>query len=345
MIIFLVSLLVTFMTTMLVIPKSIVFLRNISVVGRDIQKKGRPLVPEMGGVPVLIGFLGGALLYTATNTFYFRNEAYISLLAAMLTVTLITLIGMLDDLTALLKRGSSRSGCVDHKSVKRTGFKQHHKFLLPLPAAVPLMAVQSGVSVVSVPFLGPVDIGILYPLFIIPLAVFGASNACNMLAGMNGLEAGLGAVLIGALGMYAYLQTGSTIAAAIAFMFVAALVGFLIFNWYPAKLFAGDSLTYTIGAVAATVAILGNIEKFALFCFIPWFVEFALKLRSGFKAESFGVLQKDGTLKAPGRKVLSLTHVVMKMGRFREWQVSAILIAGEVVICLLGFLLFLQGVV
>ena len=341
MIIFFISLVVTFITAMLVIPKAIVFLRNISVVGRDIQKKGRPEVPEMGGVPVLIGFLAGMLLYTATNTFYFRNEAYISLLAAMLTVTLITLIGMIDDLTALLKPDFFRFNRVNHKSVKRIGFKQRHKFLLPLPAAVPLMAVQSGVSVVSVPFFGAVDIGLLYPLFVIPLAVFGASNACNMLAGMNGLEAGLGVVLISALGLYAYVQTGSSIAAPIAFMFVAALFAFLIFNWYPAKLFSGDSLTYTIGAVAAVVAILGNIEKFALFCFIPWFVEFGLKARSRFKAESFGVLQKDGTLKAPGKKVYSLTHVVMRCGRFREWEVSMILIGVEVIVCLLGFVLFL----
>ncbi len=340
MIIFLISLAVTFVATMLVVPKTIVFLRNISVVGKDVQKKGCPEVPEMGGLPVLIGFLAGMLLYTATNTFYFSNEAYISLLAAMLTVTLITLIGMLDDLTALLKPNFSIS-CRDHKSVKRVGFKQRHKFLLPLPAAVPLMAVQSGVSVVSLPFMGAVDIGILYPLFVIPLAVFGASNATNMLAGMNGLEAGLGAVLISALGLYAYVQTGSSIAAAVAFMFVAALFAFLVFNWCPAKLFSGDSLTYAIGAVAATVAILGNIEKFALFCFIPWFVEFVLKARSGFKAESFGVLSRDGTLRAPGKKIYSLTHVVMKMGKYSEPKVSLILIMSEIIICLLGFAIFL----
>ncbi len=341
MIIFLISLAVTFVATMLVVPKTIVFLRNISVVGKDVQKKGCPEVPEMGGLPVLIGFLAGMLLYTATNTFYFRNEAYIGLLAAMLTVTLITLIGMLDDLTALLKPNFSRFNRTDHKSVKRVGFRQRHKFLLPLPAAVPLMAVQSGVSVVSIPFVGSIDIGILYPLLVIPLAVFGASNATNMLAGMNGLEAGLGAVLISALGLYAYVQTGSSIAAAVAFMFVAALFAFLVFNWCPAKLFSGDSLTYAIGAVAATVAILGNIEKFALFCFIPWFVEFVLKARSRFKAESFGVLQKDGTLRAPGKKIYSLTHVVMKVRGFREWEISMILIVGEVIICLLGFALFL----
>lgn len=341
MIIFLISVVVTFMTTFLVTQKAAVFLKNISVVGKDIQKKDRHEVPEMGGLPVMIGFLAGVLLYMTNNTFFFKNEAYITLLAAMLTVTLITLIGMLDDLTVLLKSNISSSVKFGYKSMKRVGFKQHHKFLLPLPAAVPLMVIQSGVSEISIPFIGLVDIGIFYPLLIIPLAVFGASNATNMLAGMNGLEAGLGAVLISSLGLYAYLQTGSTIATAIAFIFVVSLLAFLVYNWYPAKIFAGDSLTYTIGAVAATVAILGNIEKFALFCFIPWFLEFLLKVRSRFQAESFGVLKKDGTLSMPYKKSYSLTHLVMKVGRYKEWQISSILIMSEVIICFVAFIVFL----
>ncbi|MFH1431811.1 MAG: UDP-N-acetylglucosamine--dolichyl-phosphate N-acetylglucosaminephosphotransferase [archaeon] len=341
MIIFLISVAVTFITTMLVTPKAIVFLNNISVVGKDIQKKNRPEIPEMGGLPVLVGFLAGILLYTTNNTFIFRNEVYITLLAAMLTVTLITLIGMLDDLTTLLRLNVLNVDSKDHKSMKRSGFRQRHKFLLPLPAAVPLMVTQAGVSVISIPFFGPVDIGIFYPLLMIPLAIFGASNATNMLAGMNGLEAGLGIVLISSLGLYAYVQTGSTVAAAIAFIFVVSLVAFLIYNWYPAKMFAGDSLTYTIGAVAATVAILGNIEKFALFCFIPWFIEFVLKARSRFKAESFGVLQRDGTLLAPDKKICSLTHVVMKINRYKEWQISMVLIGFELIICMIAFLIFL----
>lgn len=341
MIIFLISLVVTILTTLLVTNKAIVFLTNISIVGRDIQKKERPLVPEMGGLPVLVGFLAGLLLYTANNTFIYKNEAYVSLLAAMLTVTIITLIGMLDDLTTLLKANQNDVLLSDQKSVKRIGFRQRHKFLLPLPAAVPLMAIQSGVSVISIPLIGPVDIGIFYPLFMVPLAIFGASNATNMLAGMNGLEAGLGVILVGSLGLFTYIQGGSTIAAAIAFMFVASLLAFLFYNRYPARIFPGDSLTYTIGAVAATVAILGNIEMFALFCFIPWFVEFLLKMRSMFNAESFGVLQKDGTLAAPGKNVYSLTHLVMKAGRYKEWQVSLAIVSLEALVCLFAFAIYL----
>ncbi|MDP2841599.1 MAG: hypothetical protein Q8O17_04910 [Candidatus Methanoperedens sp.] len=41
------------------------------------------------------------------------------------------------------------------------------------------------------PFLGTLDIGLLYPLLIIPIGMIGASNAFNMLAGYNGLEAGM----------------------------------------------------------------------------------------------------------------------------------------------------------
>ncbi len=161
-----------------------------------------------------------------------------------------------------------------------------------------------------------------------------------MLAGMNGLEAGLGIVLLSSLGIFSYLS-GSLIASSIAFIFVASLVAFIFYNWYPARIFPGDSLTYTIGAVAAVVAIVGNIEKFAVLIFIPWFIELALKLRSGFSAENFGEIQKDGALKCKTDKNYSLLHVVMHAGRFKEWQVVSILISFEVLVCVSVFLIML----
>lgn len=327
---------IAFLVTLIVMPKMITFLNNIGMAGYDQQKKGHPKVAEMGGLIVLIGFLAGILIYISFITF----SAYSSLIytfAATLTIIIITLIGMLDDLTARLKRSFYRERA---KSLKRIGLKQIHKFLLPLPAALPLIAVNSGVSTINLPIIHTVDIGFFYPFFLIPLAIFGAANATNMLAGLNGLEAGMGITILTSLGIYAYIHN-SMAAAAIAFIFVAGLLAFLIYNWSPAKIFPGDSLTYTIGAVAATVAIIGNIEKFAVFCFIPWFVEFALKSRNWFKAESFGKLQEDGTLRSPYEKTYSLTHVVMKSGRFKEWQISSILIITEIIICLVAFWLFL----
>lgn len=338
MLAFLVSALVGFLATVLVIPKLIVILRNIDVVGYDIHKKSRPAVAEIGGLPVLIGFLAGILTYVATRTFLGAELSVTAqLLAAALTMTIIVLIGMLDDLTTLLGR---KKGGATLKAIKRTGFKQTTKFLLPIPAAVPLMVTNTGVSSITLPFLGSVNVGLAYPLLLIPLGIFGASNATNMLAGMNGLTAGLGTVLLTSLGLYAF-ASGATTAAAIALIFVSVLFGFLIFNWYPARMFPGDSLDYAIGAAAATVAIIGNIERFAVFAFIPWFIELVLKARSRFRAESFGILQEDGTLKAPYEKSYSLTHIVMKAGRFTEKQVVLALIGFEALVCIFAFAMFL----
>jgi UDP-N-acetylglucosamine--dolichyl-phosphate N-acetylglucosaminephosphotransferase len=176
---------------------------------------------------------------------------------------------------------------------------------------------------------------LIYPLVLVPLAVLCCSNATNFLAGFNGLEAGMGIVLHISLGVFA-LVSNKLAAAALALVFAAALVSFLKYNWYPGKVFPGD-LNYTIGAVAACVTVLGNMEKFAILCFIPWIIEAVLKALSGFKAETFGILQEDGIVKPRDPKIRSLTHIVMRAGRFTEKQVTMALIGLEVTICMLAF--------
>jgi UDP-N-acetylglucosamine--dolichyl-phosphate N-acetylglucosaminephosphotransferase len=319
------SLFIGFIVTLLFIPKTIIFLERIGLVGIDIQKFNKPKIPEMGGLPVLMGFLTSVFTFIWINTFIVGIELpLISIFAGITTILIITLIGMLDDLSALMKQPTG--------NFKRIGLKQWQKPLLTLPAAIPLMAIMSGTSNMSIPFIGIIDFGLLYPLLLVPIAIVGTSNATNMLAGLNGLESGLGIIILTTLGIYSY-AIGEIQATIIAFSISISLLGFLYYNWYPAKILPGDSLSYMIGAAIATVAIIGNIEKIALLAFLPWFLEFLLKFRSGFKAESFGKLEKDDTLSKPYRKIYSLTHIPMKLGKFNEWQISTILISAELILC------------
>ena len=71
---------------------------------------------------------------------------------------------------------------------------------------VPLVAVEmaGGHSVISIPFVGMVPFGILYPLLLIPLAIAICSNLTNMMAGFNGLEAGLGIIMFATLSLLAF---------------------------------------------------------------------------------------------------------------------------------------------
>lgn len=323
----------SFAASYLIIPIFNRFMVAAGIVGRDIMKKSSKPIPDMGGPGVITGFVLGVFIYIGLEVFALQNTAdLVNILASLNTILIITIIGIFDVLTSLMKK---REGKGIFESMKRKGIPSWFYFFIPLPAAVPLMAVNAGVAFMVLPFLGRVQLGLIYPLILVPLAVLCCSNATNFYAGFNGLEAGTGVVLHLSLGVFA-LATNHLAAAVIALTFAAALASFLRYNWYPAKVFPGD-LNYTIGAVAACVTVLGNMEKFAILCFTPWIIEAVLKALSGFKAENYGILQEDGAVKPRESKIRSLTHAVMISGRFTEKQVTTILIIIEVVVCVVAF--------
>jgi len=328
--------LMSFFCTLLVTPYFNKFFRATGIVGRDIMKRDPTPIADMGGPGVILGFLTGLFFYISIGIFVLGRELdeLVYLLASISTVLIITLIGFFEVLTTLMKQ---REGAGLFERMKRKGIPRWFYYFIPIPAAIPLMAVKAGVSSMYLPFLGEVEFGIIYPLIIIPLAVLCCSNATNFFAGFNGLEAGMGFVLHLALGLFA-LANGRETAALIALTFASALLAFLRYNWYPAKVFPGD-LNYTIGAVCVCVAVVGNMERFAILCFFPWVIESFLKALTWFNAENFGVLQDDGTLRPREKEIRSLTHLVMSLGRFKEYQVSMILIAMETVVCVASWIL------
>ncbi|MCK5039911.1 MAG: hypothetical protein KAR87_03010 [Candidatus Aenigmarchaeota archaeon] len=330
--ILLASCLFAFVVTYFIVKKFIVFFENIGLVGYDINKKERPVVAEMGGVPVAFGFMIAVLIFVGFEIFVYNNAQYNMLFPSLLTVLLIVFIYMLDDLTAIL-----RTKEVKKDFIKKQGFRQRHKLLFPLVAAIPIMSANVGTSTMVLPLFGEVNLGILYALVIIPLGILGASNATNMLAGMNGLEAGCGIISIFSISVFAYMQS-EIVAASFGFIFCACLLAFLVYNWYPARIFPGDSMTYMTGTIIALVAIIGNVEKFALFIFPIWFAELALKLMSKFKAESFGKLNAKGYLIRPYKRIYSVTHIFMD-GKTSERMIVAKIMLVQAIICVVAFLM------
>jgi UDP-N-acetylglucosamine--dolichyl-phosphate N-acetylglucosaminephosphotransferase len=305
------------------------------IVGTDIMKIDKKPVADMGGPGVVSGFLLGVFFYIGFEIFIPpRLTGLVYILASLCTVLIITLIGIFDTLTALVKKREGEGG---FEQFKRIGIPRWLYFFIPVPAAVPLIAVNAGVSKLTLPFLGRIDFGLIYPLILIPLAILCCSNATNFLAGFNGLEAGMGFILHLSLGLYAFQQNQFN-AAMIALCFAFALLGFLRYNWYPASVFPGD-LNYSIGAVYASVTVIGNMEKFAILCFTLYILEALLKAASRFEAESYGNLQPDGTLKPRGDKIRGLTHIVMRIGNYTEPQVTTILIGLQTLICILSFIM------
>ena len=307
--------------------KLIPFFKRNDIIALDLHKKNKPKIANSGGIPVFISVIFGLMFFIAIQTFIFNTTSQILyLFAGMMTILLISLIGFFDDLNI--------SDVIKGKTKIRKGLKQWQKPLLTLPAAIPLMVVSAGVSTMSIPFIGVVNFGIIYPLILIPIGVVGAANAVNLLGGFNGSEAGMGVVYCLGLASYA-LFSNEIISAVIFLSTTGALLGFLFFNWYPAKILSGDSLTYGLGATIATGVIIGNMEKAGVIILIPFIIEFFLKLRSKFKAHSLGKLRKDGTLEAPyGKNIYSITHVLMNLGKLKERQVTIGLILIEIIFVL-----------
>ncbi len=303
------SLLISFLVTFTITPYLIRYLKKIDLVVKDVHKEEKPLVPVSGGLAVLGGVMSGLMLYIFIQTFYYESSTtLLFLFSGITTILLITFIGFIDDLV------------IEKSKDETSGLKQWQKPLLTLFAAVPLMVVKAGTSTMLIPFLGRVDIGLLYPLVFVPIGIIGASNMVNMLAGFNGSEAGMGLVYIGMLGLYSYVNERYS-AAAIAGITFCALLAFYYYNKFPAKILAGDSLTYLLGGVLVTIAVLGNIERAALIASIPFFIEFLLKLKGKFKKKTIGKLENGKIKSLYENKIYSIPHILTRTGKFTEKQV------------------------
>lgn len=337
MITIIISSIVAFLTTLIITPAIIRFFSQIGIVGIDQHKKEKPILPSSGGICVALGILSGLLSFIGLETFVVGNSSrtVTSLLAIISSVLIVTLIGLFDDLNITSRK-------VKVKGIKeiRIGLSQWMKPLLTLPAAIPLMVISAGSSQIVLPIIGLIDVGILYPLLFIPVGIVGASNAVNLLGGFNGLEAGMGIIYMIGLGTFAVLTNNQ-----VAILFIvsaAALLAFIKFNWYPAKILPGDSLTYLLGSLLAAGIITGNMERLGIIFMAPFFIEFILKLRSGLKASSLGTLRKDGTIENMyGKSVYSITHVVINYMKVNERQITMIFIFAEIMIVLFGLYLYL----
>lgn len=312
----------SFLTTYLLMPAWIRAAHRIKLTGKDMHKYDKPEIAEMGGLVVNAGFIIGVLTYIGLSTFYFKHNAnLIYILAAISTCLIIMLVGIMDDLLGW-----------------KIGLKQWQKPLLTSIAALPMMVINAGESEMVLPMIGVVNFGILYPLVIVPVAITGAANGFNMLAGLAGLEAGMGIIILGTLGLVAW-QAGSSWVAMLSLSMVFALLAFLKYNWHPAKVFPGDALTYSVGALIATVAILGNMERIAIALFSLYFIELLIKARTRFKGECYGVPDSEGTL-SPPRNIESLTHAAMKLGKPGEARVVASILAFQIFISFVILLLW-----
>ncbi len=224
--------------------KKINFGQRISeyVKERHRKKEG---TPTMGGLIFIIPTVLAIVYLVVTD----RLNLTYNLVIVLAVFILYACLGFLDDFLSV-KRG------------KNEGLTIAQKFLGQVIIALVFFFIYmkyDGNTHFTISTLGiDFDMGWFYGVYILLLLV-GFSNAVNLTDGLDGLAGGLSAVAFVAYALIA-LITGVEDMGIFCFVLVGSLLGFLMFNSYPARVFMGDTGSLALGAVLATVAILTRRE-------------------------------------------------------------------------------------
>ena len=222
--------------------------QNINIyVERHLKKEG---TPTMGGLIFIIPTFAITLFLLLTG----KIEYSVNLVIVLFVFLSYGLIGFLDDFISLRRKTNK-------------GLTQFQKILLQLIVALVFYVLfrqyTAGDSYLRISALGiDWNLGWFYGVFILFLLV-GSSNAVNLTDGLDGLAGGLSAIAFLAFGLIAmgsWWIEGNSDMGIFCFILMGSIMGFLVYNSNPAKVFMGDTGSLTLGATMATIAILTSHE-------------------------------------------------------------------------------------
>ena len=209
--------------------------------------QGKAGTPTMGGICFIIAMIVVGIIITVWCV-YHNGEDMMPFVMAMLLALLNGIIGLFDDYCKLLKK-------------QNEGLKAHQKFFLQcLTAAayVYMITILGDINtVVHIPFTHIyVELGILYYVFAI-LTIVGMVNSVNLTDGLDGLASSITFVVACFFSVVAFTLLNTSLAIFSA-LIVGAMVGFLIFNRHPAKVFMGDTGSLFLGGAVTGAAFMIN---------------------------------------------------------------------------------------
>lgn len=246
--------------------------------------------PTMGGVAFIIATTISTILAFLFNL----GTTYLALL--WMVFVIYGLIGFLDDYIKLVMK-------------RNLGLTSKQKLIGQIVAAIIFYLFVDISTVLHLPFGWSINIGILYPILIVFWLV-GFSNATNLTDGIDGLLATTSIIGLLTYG-YVAMKQGQQDILLFILMLVGGLLGFLVFNKAPAKIFMGDVGSLAIGGVFATLSIMLNMEWTLLLIGIIFVIETA------------SVIIQVTSFKTTGKRVFRMTpiHHHFEMGGYSEWKI------------------------
>ena len=218
--------------------------QKISIFVGDSHRK-KEGTPTMGGLIFIVPTILAIVFLLMTNKVVYTSNIGIVLLVFLGYAA----IGFLDDFLSI-RRGNNE------------GLTAYQKLFMQVLIAIGFFYIymkNGGQTSFVVGTLGiDIELGWLYGLLILFVLV-GASNAVNLTDGLDGLAGGLSAIAFIAFSLIS-LMVGFEDIGIFSLILVGSLIGFLIYNTHPAKIFMGDTGSLSLGAVMGAIAILTHRE-------------------------------------------------------------------------------------
>ncbi|MCD7033894.1 phospho-N-acetylmuramoyl-pentapeptide-transferase [Metabacillus sp. GX 13764] len=289
-----------FLISVLLSPFLIPFLRRLKF-GQSIRDEGpkshqkKSGTPTMGGVMIILSIIVTTLVMTGK----FSKPGVETWLLLFVTFGY-GVLGFLDDFIKVVMK-------------RNLGLTSKQKLIGQIIIAVIFYLVfkqygfSSAISIPGTDF--SFDIGFLYAILIVFMLV-GGSNAVNLTDGLDGLLSGTAAIAFGAFAVLAWNQSQYDVAI-FCVAVVGAVLGFLVFNAHPAKVFMGDTGSLALGGAIVTVAILTKLE-------------ILLVLVGGvFVIETLSVIIQVISFKTTGKRVFKMSplHHHYELTGWSEWRV------------------------
>ena len=225
--------------------------------------KSKEGTPTMGGIAFFLSSLviGGIAIGFGAGRGLIENLP--ALLITLGFALLSGVIGFLDDYTKFLKK-------------QNEGLSAKQKYLLQLILAVAylvLMRLFGGLSTaLAIPFLGiEIELGIAYYLFGI-LLITGVVNSVNLADGIDGLCASETAI-VGVFFAIVSFLAANTASSILSALVIGSALGFLVYNWHPARIFMGDTGSLFLGGCVVGLAFLVGSPAIILLCGFPYVLE------------------------------------------------------------------------
>jgi len=298
------ALAISFLITVLLCPIFIPFLRRLKF-GQSIREEGpqshmkKSGTPTMGGVMIVI-----SITLTSAILMYKFMEVHVSYEFWLLLFVLIGygLLGFLDDfIKVALKRNlglTSKQKLFGQVIIAIIFYVTLWLNDFPAYVKIPGTELQW-------------ELGWMYALLIIFMLV-GSSNAVNLTDGLDGLLAGTATIAFGAFALISsYHYPEFEIITIFSLAVVGALIGFLVFNAHPAKVFMGDTGSLALGGAIAAVAILTKMEIILVI------------IGGVFVIETLSVIIQVISFKTTGRRVFKMSplHHHYELKGWSEWRV------------------------